>query len=168
VRRLYVLIPDVGTCRALVDELEEAGVPERRLHVIGSLQYDLGDLPTANALQKSDVAIGLEWGVILGALAGLLGAYLVHSFPAAGAVVGQDVTLIYVLFGFLGAVFGAIVLGLIAKGIPNHALRGVRQAIDRGELLVMADVPQHRVPSVKSAIQAHHPEARIGVAKPPG
>ena len=166
-RRLYVLIPDVGTCRALVDELEEAGVPERRLHVIGSLQHDLGDLPTANALQKSDVALGLEWGLIMGAWAGLLGAYLVHSFPAAGAVVGQQVILIYVLFAFLGALFGAIVLGLIARGIPNHELRGVRQAIARGELLVMVDVPKHRVPFVKAAIQGHHPEARIGVANPP-
>ena len=166
-RRLYVLIGDVATCRAVVDEVEALGVPERHLHVIGSLAYDLGDLPTANALQKTEVALGLEWGIVLGALAGLLGAYLVHRFPAAGAIGEQDVYLIYALFAFLGTVFGTIVVGLTAKGIPNHALRGVQQAIDRGELLVMVDVPKNDVAAVKASIQRHHPEARIGVARPP-
>jgi hypothetical protein len=160
-------MPDVDSCRALVDELESAGVPERHLHVIGSLAYDLGDLPTANALQRSEVALGLEWGIVYGAAAGLVGAYLIHRFPAAGSIPLDDPLLLYAGFAFLGALFGAIVLALMAKGIPNHHLRRVQRAIDRGELLVMVDVPKHEVGPTNAAILRHHPEAQVGLARPP-
>jgi hypothetical protein len=167
-RRLYVLIPDLETCRALVNELQAAGIPQRHLHVIGSIAYDLGDLPIATALQKSDVAAGIERGVLLGATAGLIAAFLVQRFPAAINLTGAQVSWLYAGLALLGALFGASVLALIATGIPNHKLRGVRRAIERGELLLMADVPRHQASVIRDAIERHHPEARIGVARPPG
>lgn len=119
----------------------------------------------ATALQKSEVAHGVEWGLLLGALAGVAGLILVEKFPPPGVTVQID-SWLYLALGFGGAVFGAIVSGLLAKGIPSHKLAAFERAISHGELLVMIDVPLMWVKATKDAITKHHPEARIGVTKP--
>ena len=165
-RRIYVILPTVESCRSVVKELEDSGLSDHRIHVIGSLAYDLGGLPTANVLQRSEVAHGIEWGIGLGALAGLIGAWLVVNFPPPGVVV-QVSDWLYMVLGIGGAVFGGIVFALLAKGIPSHKLAGFERAIGQGQLLVMVDVPRPWVNATKASILKHHPEARIGVTQPP-
>jgi hypothetical protein len=165
-RRIYVMLPSVESCRSVVNELEESGLSDHRIHVVGSLAYDLGGLPTANVLQRSEVAHGIEWGIGLGALAGLIGAWLVVNFPPPGVVV-QVSHWLYPVLGIGGAVFGGIVSALLAKGIPSHKLAAFQRAIGEGQLLVMVDVPKPWVDAIKASILKHHPEARIGVTQPP-
>ena len=164
-RRIYFLLPSVASCRAVVRELEESGLSDHRIHVVGSPLYDLEGLPMANTLQKSEVAHGIEWGLVLGAVAGIAGIVLVEKFPPPGLVVQVEPWL-YLTLGIGGAVFGAIVSALLAKGIPSHKLAAFERAISHGQLLVMVDVPIKWVNETKDAITKHHPEARIGVTKP--
>ena len=72
------MLPDAESCKSLVADLEEHGVAERHLHVIGGLAQSLDGLPEANILQKTELAHGLEWGTGLGGVAGLLG----HLLPS--------------------------------------------------------------------------------------
>jgi uncharacterized membrane protein YeaQ/YmgE (transglycosylase-associated protein family) len=165
-RRIYVVLPSVESCRAVVKELEESGLSDHRIHVIGSVAYDLGGLPTANVLLRSEVAHGIEWGLGLGALAGLIGGWLVVNFPPPGVVV-EVADWLYPVLGIGGAVFGGIVSALLAKGIPSHKLAAFERAISEGQLLVMVDVPKAWVNATKDSILKHHPEARIGVTQLP-
>jgi len=165
-RRIYVLFPDVGSCRAVIEELEQSGIDEHHIHVIGSANHDLEDLPRANALQESEIAHGIEWGFGLGALAGIIGAWMVVSFPPPGVVLGSGWAP-FLSLGAAGAVGGAVISAVLGKGIPSHKLRPFENAIDQGQLLALVDVPRQQVDATKEMITRHHPEASIGVTRPP-
>lgn len=161
-RRLFCLLPDIDSCRAVVDELERSGVPERHLHVVASLEQPLGDLPEAGVLQKTEILHGLLWGLGLGAAAGLLGGWLIVKFPPTQHGLGSET--LWIAAG-LGALFGALVSALMSSHEHNHSLDKYEQAIEAGEVLLLVDVPRSQVEATKRMIIEHHPEAEFGIAK---
>ena len=135
-RRLYVLLPTEESCRAVVGELEAAGIPAAHLHAIAGLSHDLRDLPEASVWQRTELAHGIEWGVGLGAVAGLLGGLLAITFPPAGLVLGGGA-----LLGgtAAGAGFGAIVTALLGSQEHNHKLDAFQRALAAGQVLLLVD-----------------------------
>jgi hypothetical protein len=160
-KRLYFLLPDKASCKNVVAELRDAGVPNRRLHVVASLAVPLDDLPEAGLTQKTEIVHGLERGLALGGTAGLLGGMLVLAFPPAGLVVGGEALVAAVTAG--GAGFGALALGLISKDIHKKDLAAFESDIAHGRILLMVDIPKEQVEHWKQLILQHHPEAEIGV-----
>jgi hypothetical protein len=158
-RRLFVLLPTEESCRAVVRELEEAGIPEGRLHVIAGLTHELRDLPQAGVWQRTELAHGIEWGLGLGGVAGLLGGVLAASFPPAGLVLGGGALMAWTA---VGAGVGAIVSALLGSQEHHHDLDKFQRAIAAGQLLLMIDVPRQQEEDVRSRILKHHREARIG------
>lgn len=161
-RRLFVLLPTEDSCRAVVAELEESKISESHLHVIAGLTHDLKDLPEANIWQRTELAHGIEWGVGLGGVAGLLGGLLVVAFPPAGVVLGAGALLAGTA---AGAGFGALVTALLGSQEHNHDLDTFQRALAAGQLLLMVDVPRQREQEVRETILKHHPEAKIGSVK---
>lgn len=162
-RKLFFLLPNIDSCRAVVAELENAGVPERHLHVVASLEQPLGDLPEAGVLQKTEILHGLEWGLGLGAVAGFLGGLLIVKFPPIDHGLGTGTLWIAAV---LGAAFGALVSALMSSHEPNHSLDKYEQAIENGEILLLVDLARSEVEATKRMVLEHHPEAEFGVAKP--
>ncbi len=163
-RRLYVLLPTEVSCRAVVDELEAARIPESHLHVIAGLSHKLSDLPAASVWQRTELAHGIEWGMGLGGAAGLMGGLLAVVFPPAGLVLGGGALLMGTA---AGAGFGALVTALLGSQEHNHKLDSFQRALAQGQVLLMVDVPRNQVEEVQKAILRHHPEAQIGAVKPP-
>lgn len=164
-RRLHVLMPDQASTKALVSELQGAGIPEQHLHVVASLAQDLDGLPEATIWQKTELAHGIEWGIGLGGVAGLLGGVLAVTFPPAGLVLGGGALLAGAVGG---AGVGAIVHAMLGSHEHNHELDAYSQAIGEGWLLLMIDAPKDRVEELSDMIRRHHPEADIGVHAPKG
>jgi hypothetical protein len=164
-KRLYFMLPDTESCKKVVAELKNAGIPERHLHVVASLAVPLEDLPEANLLHKTELAHGIERGIALGGAAGLLGGMLVVTFPPAGLVVGGAALLTAVAAG--GAGFGALAMGLISKDIHSKKLAAFESDIAHGRILLIVDVPKKDVEQWKQLIIEHHPEAEIGVTATP-
>lgn len=161
-RRLYLILPDTTTTKALVAELEKAGVPERHLHVVASTGTSLEGLPAAGMLQKTEFGHGVEVGASLGALAGLLGSLLADQLPAPDI----DLTLQAIIgMTLAGALFGALASGLISKDAHNRKLDAFEGDLARGRLLLLADIPKNQVDRWKRTILDHYPRAKIGVAK---
>jgi hypothetical protein len=163
-RRLYFMLPDVDACRRLVVELRSEGISDGHLHAIASDAVPHDDLPEASMLQTSEFTHGIERGLGLGGVAGLLGGVLAISFPPAGLILGGQALLMTVL---AGAGFGAIVSGMVAKDIPKAELNSFQEGIALGKVLLMVDVPKHQTDRWKDLIKQHHPEAEIGIAKLP-
>jgi hypothetical protein len=164
VQRLYFLLPDVATTRAVVSELQGGGIQEGHVHVVASARIPLEDLPEATVLQTSELRSGLEKGLGVGGVAGLLGGLLAVAFPPAGLILGGEALLLMML---AGAGAGAVVSGLIAKDIPNHELQSYNDAIARGQILLMVDVPSAELTAWMDRIQQHHPEVDFGVCELP-
>ncbi|KHD11737.1 membrane protein [Candidatus Thiomargarita nelsonii] len=161
-RRLYFMLPDVDHCKQLVAELQNAGMPERDIHVVARNDIPLENLPKASVLQKTELTYGLELGVGVGSIAGMLGGVLAVTFPPAGLVLGGGAVIATTL---AGASFGSVVSLLIARDIPNHELQTFQTGIAQGQTLLILDIPTPQIDEITQLIKNTHPEAQIGVVK---
>ena len=161
-KRVYFLVPDTDTAKVVVEELRQQSVAHNHIHVIGSHITPLEGLPKASALQDSDLKYGVELGVGVGGMAGLIGGLLAVTFPPAGLVLGGGAILAVTL---AGAGLGGLLSGLIAQDIPNHKLKAFEKAITKGELLLLVDVPRQRLDVIIEFVKNKHPGADIGISK---
>jgi hypothetical protein len=164
-RRLYFLLPDVVSAQRLVDDLLLARIDARRIHVLGRRGMDLGDLPEASVLQKTDVIHGAQIGMLLGAALGALGGLLslLIIYPHDQLPLSLATILIGSLFGGL---FGMWTASLVGAAVPNSRLKQFRVWIDGGMILLMVDVPFRDAQRITSLVTSWHPEAMPGGVEP--
>ncbi len=162
-RRLYFLLPDVKRANQVVDELLLARVEERHIHVLAKEGVPLEHLPEANLLQKSDLVRGIEQGLAVGGVTGVLAGVVAVTFPPAGLVLGGGALLGIAL---AGAGVGGWVSGMIASSVPNVRLKEFEAAVEQGQILMMVDVPKDQVDTVSTLIKQHHPEADMHGVEP--
>lgn len=160
-RRIYFLVPDIGTTHKIVDELRQEGVKERHMHILAKRDTPLGDLPEAGVSIKTDFIPAVERGAVLGGTAGLL-AGLVGLRFAGFAIAGGSILGIL----FASATIASLAAGLIGMGVGNTRLKTYEQAIDQGEFLLLLDVPKDQIELVTQKILKHHPEAEFEGIEP--
>jgi hypothetical protein len=163
-RRLYFMLPDVAHCKLLVASLRKVGIAERDIHVVARNDIPLEGLHQASDLQKTELAYGLELGVGVGSIAGMLGGLLAITFPPAGVVLGGGAVILATTIA--GAGFGTLVSALIARDIPNHELDAFQMRIADGEILLILAIPTSRVKEISRLVRTTHPEAEISVVEP--
>ena len=162
-RRLYFLLPDIGSARATMNELLLARIEVAHVHLLARRDMLPDDLPTANVLQKTDVIHGARVGVLFGGIAGACAGGLFVMFPPTGAVLPLATILFTALFG---AAFGAWASSLAGASLPNSQLRRFQAEIDRGQVLMMVDVPMQRVEEITDLVARRRPEARSAGFEP--
>ena len=164
-RRLYYLLPDGETARKVTDELLKAHIPERRIHVIAKDEEVIHEheLSEAGLLQESDIIPAMERGVALGGATGVLAGIAAVTIPAVGLGQGGGAIL---LTGLAGAGFGAAVGPMIGISVPNRKLDEFQDAIERGELLMMVDVPAEREDEIRDMVRQHHKDVEIAGTEP--
>lgn len=158
-RRIYWLIPDVESARRTVDELLLARVPMKQIHCVGRESMSLSGLHPANVLQTTDVIYAAELGLLVGGSIGAVAGVLVALYYPLGFPSMQWG--VVAVLGVLGALMGAWSSSLIGISVPSHRLKRFKAAIERGEILLMVDVPSLQVKEVESLLQASHPEAHL-------
>jgi uncharacterized membrane protein YeaQ/YmgE (transglycosylase-associated protein family) len=162
-RRIYFLLPSVGSARQVVNELLLARIDDHHIHVMAREGTTLGDLPQANLLQRSDFIHGVEIGLSVGGATGIVAGLIAVAFPPQGIVLGGWTMLVMAL---AGALMGAWVAGMIGTDIPNSQLREFTTAVADGQILMMVDVPKSKVANVTEMIRKHHPEADMHGVEP--
>lgn len=161
-RRLYFLVPDIDLARKIVDELLLARIEERHIHVLAQRGTPLEDLPEAGFLQKTDFLPALEQGLALGGATGVLAGLVALALPT-GLVLGGGAVLAIAL---AGAGVGGLMSSMVGSSIGNRRIEQFQAAIDKGELLMMVDVPRDRLEEIGAAVKKHHPEAECEGADP--
>ncbi len=158
-RRLYFLLPDVPSARLTADDLLLARVEDRHMHFLARRGTDLGELREASYVQKSDLVHGAGVGLALGGLGGLALGLLIVVDPLQGT----HPQLVAVLIAAIaGALLGAWAASMAAASVPNSRLAPFREAIERGQVLLMVDVPYGQVGRIRELVLARHPEALPG------
>ena len=162
-RRLYFVLPDVASAEHTLRDLLLARIEARHIHCIARRDVDLGELPEANFLQKTDAVHGAETGLIVGGIAGVIAGVVAVLFPP-GNVTLHLVTVL--IAGIVGALFGAWVASMAGTAVPNSRLRSFQSAIESGAVLMMVDVPFVRAAEVRELFTQRHPEAVSGGTEP--
>lgn len=162
-RRIYFLVPDIATTNRIVDDLLMAKIEERHLHVLAKRGTPLEELPEANLLQKSDFIPAVQQGLALGGSTGLLAGLVAVVLPPASTVIAGGVLLATTL---AGAGVGAWLSGMVGMSIGNRRTKEFEEAIEAGQLLLLADVPADRVLEVERRVKQHLPEVEIEGTEP--
>lgn len=155
-RRLYFVLPNLGSARKVADELLLALVENRYMHFLAKRGTDLGTLHEAGRLQKTDQLHAAQKGMLV---VGVIGAAIgigMFVFQPLGLRLNHFVILGMALFG---ALFGFWAGSLTGAAIPNSRLRAFERDIEEGRILLMVDVPRDRVEEIGELVTRKHPEA---------
>ncbi len=161
-KRIFIILPTEQTCQALIGDLRELGITESHQHVVAGLTHRLDGFPKASIWQRSELAHGIEWGLGLGATAGLIGGWLSMTFPPAGLHLGAE-TLIGAAIA--GAVFGVLITAILGSQEHNHQLDRFQRAIAAGRLVLIVDAPKRMLDDIRSLLAAQHPHAQLVIPR---
>lgn len=162
-RRLYFLVPDIESGKKVVDELLLAHIEWKHIHVIAKRGTPLEEMPEASFWQKSDIIPAMEKAVPMGGATGMLCGLAALAVQPHLVVAGGAILLASSLAGVgIGAWLG----GMIGLNVGNSRLKDFEDAIERGELLVMADVPMDRVEEIAERIKKALPGAELEGTEP--
>ena len=155
-RRLYYVMPDLPSARRMMDDLLLARIEERHIHFLAKRGTSMDGLHEANLLQKTDIVHGAQLGTTMGALLGCIAGALLVWFPPAD---GMPQAFAIVVATATGAAFGAWTSSMAAAAVPSSRLKRFAPAIDEGKILLMVDVPEHKVDDIHALLNRVHPEA---------
>jgi hypothetical protein len=157
------MLPDFNSARSMLSEMLLARVEARHLHFLAKRGTLPADLPEASVLQKTDMVHGAELGLVIGGAVGALGGIAAVLMPPAGVSLQLVTILLTALFG---AFFGVWVSSMIGTQVPNSRLKVFQADIERGQVLMMVDVPLGKVGEVRELARRRHPEAVSGGLEP--
>ena len=157
--RLYFLSPSLESAKQVVNELLLARIPQNNVHVIANHAVTLENLPEASVLENSDFIPALQKGAAVGGATGLLAGLVAVAFPPAGLVLAGGAVLMASTLA--GAGVGAWASSLIGISTPSSRLKEFEEAVARGQLLLLVDVPADREQEIQALIARTHPEATI-------
>lgn len=156
-KRVYLLAPDMPAAKRTLDELLLAYVELRHIHVLAKRGTPLGELPEATVLQKSDFVPAVQRGIVLGGATGIAVGVLGLALRLINPAVAGGILLAHAL---AGAGIGSWLGGMVGMNVGNTRTKRFEGALERGEVLVIADVPRERVGAVEARIRERLPEVR--------
>ncbi len=154
-RRLYFLLPDSKTTREIVNELLLARIDIGHIHVMARSGTAMSGLPEADIMQKSDLVYGLEKGLLIGGFTGIIAGVIATLLPTIGLGGGG----LILACALAGAAIGAWASGMIGSDVINSRVKPFEDAIEKGEFLLMIDVPKDDIETITQMVKSHHPEA---------
>jgi hypothetical protein len=155
-RRLYLLVPNLGQAEASARDLMGYRVNRHHIHAIARPGVDLGSLPVATLRQRNDFVAKLErwvWDINLGIFFVAL-VVLAASLWSAQWSWAIGATLVAVANVYLGYRF--------AQQVPHTHVEDCQTPLRHGEILLLVDVPRWRISEVERRLRAGHPEVEIG------
>jgi hypothetical protein len=156
--RLYYFLPDIDSARKTFDDLLLARIEER--HVRFMSRHALpSDLPEANLLLKTDLINGIGSGMGVGAALGVaFGAGIIYFYGLSPMLIIASTV--------VGMLFGGWAASMVAAALPNSRLKAFFPELDKGKVLMIADVPARRVRQIENLLAERHPENSFGGEEP--
>lgn len=162
-RRLYFILPDTELARTVHNELLLARIPENHMHAIADDHVDMEGLPEASLWQRSDLAHGLQLGLPLGGLTGVVVGIIAVLSGWISPGYEAPTIMATVLAGLFVGTWGA---SMIAVNVPNTRHRAFEADLRQGHVLFIVDVPVQQVEKITELVSRHHPEADMRGIEP--
>lgn len=155
-RRLYFVLPNIKSARTMMNELLLERIEENHIHFHAEKEQSLGNLPKAEAMEKSDLVYSAMGGFLFGAVFGLFGGVLAYMVPWWFGEVSLTV-IPYCMV--LGAIACAAWAAAVATAAPSYRIKFHRHAIEQGNILMIVSVPLRRLNEIRHRLVNGHPEA---------
>jgi len=160
-KRIYFLVPDVTTLHKIIDELRTTGMSDNHMHVLAKRDTPLEDMPEAGVSIKTDFIAAIERGAALGGTTGLLAGMVALRFAGYALAGGPLLGVI-----FAGATIGSLMSGLSGLAVGNSKLKQFTEAIDKGQLLLLLDIPKNQIENISQTVIRHHPNVKFEGVEP--
>ncbi|RLP53829.1 MAG: DUF1269 domain-containing protein [Ketobacter sp.] len=156
--RIFFLVPDEMAAEKITEDLHRAGIKDPAIHAVARRdKYPLADeIPEAGVLESSDVAHAAKRGALTGGAVGLfagLGAVVVYPLgliAAGGAIAALSVA---------GVAVGSWSSSLVGVSVTNSDFAAeFEDALDAGQILMLVDVEEQNVNTVKTTVNRAHPD----------
>lgn len=154
-KRIYFLIPNIEMTKNIVNELLLERVDERHMHVLAKRDTPMENLPEASYLQKTDFVPALEQGLSVGGFTGLMSGLVAMAYPGGPMLAGGTILATTIA----GVCFGALISSMVGSSVGNRQIKQFADAIEKGEFLLMVDVPKRRIEEIEKVVKNNHPQA---------
>jgi hypothetical protein len=161
-KRIYFMLPNIGTAKKIVDELLLSRVEDRHIHVLAKRGTPMESLPEASYMQKTDFIPALEQGLALGGLTGVVAGLIAVTVPGGPVLAGGAI----LATSLAGAGMGGLMSSMVGSSVGNRQIQQFSEAIEKGEFLMMVDVAAKRVEEIEQIVMKHHPEAKCAGTEP--
>ena len=163
-KRLFFLVPDLQTTREVAQEMEDTGIGESHVHVMGQRvdQLNRAHLHPASVVQTTDLIPALRRGAVLG-LCLSAAIYVLFSLMLPDEIQISGLGIIAIVM--LGVGFGVWASGMIGIGIKNEIIERYENYVKEGHYIVVVDVPNEREKEVANEVIRLHPNARLANQK---
>lgn len=161
-KRIYFLIPNIEIAKNIVNELLLERIDERHIHILAKRGTDMGNLPEASYLQKTDFVPALEQGVAVGGFTGLMSGLVAMAYPGGPMLAGGTILATTIA----GVFFGALMSSMVGSSVGNRQIKQYWKAVDAGQFLMMIDLPKQRISEIEQVVKRNHPETMYGGAEP--
>jgi len=134
---------NIETAYAAANDLVSAGYSRNDISVIAN-DHDTAyssHLDTTGVKTSDDVGAGAGIGATIGGIGGLLVGLGALAIPGIGPVIAAGPLLAALTGAGVGAVAGGIVGALVDLGIPDEEANLYSEGLRRGNILVIAQVP---------------------------
>lgn len=162
-KRFFFLVPDLSETKEIVHELEEIGINETNVHVLGNASEKLEKehLQEANLLQTSDLVPSLIRGGFIGiGFSVILAALYAYALPAN--IPANFLVIALILF--FGMLFGAWVSSLIGVSVENPVVEKFKGYIKNGHYIMMVDSPTEKENELMFRVINHHHRVRLATS----
>jgi hypothetical protein len=139
---------NIQNAYAVANDLITAGYSRSDISIIAndskseySPYIDTSKVDTTYVNRDGDVAAGAGIGAVIGGLGGLLVGLGALAIPGVGPVIAAGPLLAALTGAGVGAVAGGIVGALVDLGIPDEDANLYAEGLSRGNVLVIAQVP---------------------------
>jgi len=142
----------LDTARSVVSDLVDAGFDRSQINIVahdpdesyaGYIDNNTGD----------DVAAGAGIGATIGGIGGLLVGLGALAIPGVGPVIAAGPIMAALTGAGIGAVTGGLIGALVDLGIPEEEASLYSEGLRRGNILVIAQVNDHRVDEASRIMQ---------------
>jgi hypothetical protein len=156
--RQFFFTRDLEAARAIIEDLQEFGIPDEDLHVIANDALTLDPLPEPDLLHRSDVLDAAKRGAATGGAIGLIGSIAAVTVPAAGLTLGGGAI---VAGTALGTALGTWFSTLVGVSVPNQDVEEYRDRIDRGEVMIIVDSRPGQQAALSAVLASRHSETLL-------
>ena len=154
-RKLEFIFPDVKTARHAWKEMLLACIENDHIHFLAKPGTNFGKmLHPANVLETTDAIHEGEWGILVGAVLGLLAGLMVLAFPPWYTDLHWSGVL--AITTVCGAIAGSVGMAMLGVNVPNSNLDAVKEKIEQGQIMMIVSVPLERVEEICQLVDRLH------------